>query len=218
MLDATLRDNVFKELQFEPSVHAGQIGVAVMDGIVTLSGHVASYAEKTTAVSAVRRVTGVHAIADEIEVRCLPVKTIPDDEIARRGLEILRWDITLPQDAIQITVSSGRVTLTGTVEWQYQRKAAEDDIRKLAGVRSFNNAITLAPQATSENVKAKIEDALVRNAETDAQAIRVVVDEGHHVRLEGKVRTWNERVAAETAAWSAPGVNSVDDRLAIDHI
>jgi osmotically-inducible protein OsmY len=117
-----------------------------------------------------------------------------------------------------VTVSSGKVMLTGTVEWEFQRKSAEHDVHKLAGVRSVDNAIRLAPKATPANVKATIEEALVRNAETDARAIRVIVDEGHHVRLEGKVRTWAERVAAERAAWSAPGVNSVEDRLAIDHI
>ncbi len=214
MSDRTLREDIMNELDFEPSVNAAHIGVIVEKDVATLSGHVASYAEKFAAEEAVRRVKGVHAIASEIQVRYPFEKKAADDEIARRALDILAWDATLPPNAIKITVEDGRVTLTGEVDWQFERKAAEEQIRKLSGVNAIMNNIKIKPGIQPSNVKAHIESALKRNAEIEARAIKVVVD-GSTVYLDGGVHDWAEREAAERAAWSVPGVTSVVDRLTI---
>jgi osmotically-inducible protein OsmY len=182
---------------------------------VTLSGHVSTYAEKTTAVAAARRVRGVRAIADEIEVRYPSGKKTADDEIAKRAVDILGWDTMVPSGAIQVTVRDGSLILTGKVDWYYQKKAAEDAVRKLSGVRGVINNIEIKPHVKAEDVKRKIEDALKRHAEVEAKAIRVTVTANDKVLLEGKVDNWDERFAVENAAWSAPGVRSVEDRLAI---
>lgn len=215
MSDLTLRSDVLDELEYEPSIDAADIGVAAENGVITLSGHVGSYAEKQSALTAVRRVVGVRAIADEIEVRYPSDKKTSDDQIAKRALDILGWDTLVPQDAVQLLVRDGLVTLTGRVNWYYQKKSAEDDVRKLSGVRGVINNIEIKPTVQAQNVKAKIEDALKRHAEVEAKAIRVTVRDGNKVVLEGKVDNWDERYAVETAAWSAPGVKSVEDHLTI---
>jgi len=210
-----LRQTVIDELEFEPRVDAATIGVAVENGVVTLSGHVPSYAAKLSAERAARRVKGVHAIAQEIEVRYASDKNTADDEIAKRAISIIKWDAMTPANAIQVTVQKGWVTLSGEVEWQYQRKAAEDAVRRLSGVNGVFNSITLKPTVNVPDIKKKIEDALSRHAKVEAQAIRVTVRDGNKVSLEGKVESWDERQAVEDAAWSAAGVQSVDDRLTI---
>ena len=213
MSELQLRQDVVDELEFEPSVDAAHIGVAVDKGVVTLTGHVASYAEKQAAIAAVRRVKGVRAIAEEIEVRYpLHVKT-SDDEIAQRAIDILGWDTMVPSDSIQITVHNGWVTLTGSVDWHYQKVQAEEDVRKLSGVRGVINAVEIKPSVQAEDVKRKIEEALKRHAEIEASAIQVTVRERNKVILEGKVGSWDERHAVENAAWSAPGVKLVEDRM-----
>ena len=208
-----LRQNVVDELEYEPSIDAAHIGVAVDKGVVTLTGHVATYAQKHAAIAAVRRVKGVRAIAEEIQVRYPSHKKTSDDEIAKRAIDILGWDTMVPRDSIQVMVHDGLVTLTGTVDWHYQKKHAEEDVRKLSGVRGVNNTIEIKPSVHAEDVKQKIEQALKRHAEIEANAIRVTVHEGNKVVLEGKVGSWDERHAAEHAAWSAPGVKSVEDRM-----
>lgn len=215
MSDLQLRQDVVDELEFEPSVNAAHIGVAVDKGVVTLSGHVGSYAEKTAAVTAARRVKGVRAIADDIEVRYPSDKKTADDEIAKRAVNILEWDTVVPSGSIQVTVSDGWVTLGGTVDWYYQKKAAEEDIQKLSGVRGVVNNIEIKPRVKADDVKKKIEDALKRHTEVEAKGIRVTVRDNDQVILEGQVDNWNERYAVENAAWSVPGVRSVEDRLAI---
>jgi osmotically-inducible protein OsmY len=215
MSELQLRQDVLDELEFEPSINAAHIGVAAENGVVTLSGHVSTYAEKTTAVAAARRVRGVRAIADEIEVRYPSGKKTADDEIAKRAVDILGWDTMIPSGAIQVTVRDGSLILTGKVDWYYQKKAAEDAVRKLSGVRGVINNIEIKPHVKAEDVKRKIEDALKRHAEVEAKAIRVTVTGNDKVLLEGKVDNWDERFAVENAAWSAPGVRSVEDRLAI---
>ncbi|MBX6329077.1 MAG: BON domain-containing protein [Pseudolabrys sp.] len=215
MSDLQLRQDVVDELEFEPSVNAAHIGVAVDKGVVTLSGHVGSYAEKTAAVTAARRVKGVRAIADDIEVRYPSDKKTSDDEIAKRAVNILEWDTVVPSGSIQVTVSDGWVTLGGTVDWYYQKKAAEEDIQKLSGVRGVFNNIEIKPRVKADDVKKKIEDALKRHTEVEAKGIRVTVRDNDQVILEGQVDNWNERYAVENAAWSVPGVRSVEDRLAI---
>ena len=175
---------------------------------MTLTGHVSSYAQKLAAISAVRRVKGVHGIADEMDVRYSPDEKTSDEEIAKRAINMLAWDSIVPSDAVQVTVHDGLVTLTGKVNWQYQKSGAERDIRKLSGVRVVINNIEIEPHARAENVRSKIEAALKRHAEVEAKDIRVVL-------LEGKVHSWDERAAVENAAWSAPGVKNVKDWLTI---
>jgi len=214
MDESTLRQDIIDELEFEPSINAAHIGIAVECGVVTLTGHVTTYAQKTAAEEVVRRVKGVKGIAQEIEVRPIGANKTADDEIAKRALNSLRWTTLVPQDVVQIRVQDGWVTLTGKVDWQYQRTAAENAVSGLAGVKGFRNNIEVRPHATTADVKKRIEDALRRNAEVEANAIRVEVRDGK-VRLEGKVNTWAQRRAAERAAWSAPGVRSVEDLLTI---
>jgi osmotically-inducible protein OsmY len=210
-----LRQDILDELDFEPSIEATKIGVAVSEGVVTLTGHVSSYAEKIAAEEAARRVKGVLAIANELEVRYPGEKKTADDEIAKRALNILKWNELIPDEAIQVTVEKGWVTLRGEVAWQYQKKAAEDAIRKLTGVSGISNSISIKPSVLAADVRQKIESALARHAEVEAKAIQVTVVERNRVLLEGRVDNWDERQAVENAAWSVPGVQSVDDRLII---
>lgn len=212
MLDSELRQHIIDEFEFDPGFDGAHIGIAVENGIVTLTGHVESCAQKLAAVSAARRVKGVHGIADEIEVRYPDQKKTADDQIARRALNVLNWDSTLSPD---VTVSAGWVTLNGIVDWQFEKEAAEMCIRKLSGVVGVRNEIRLKQRATVEDVKSKIEAALMRRAEVEAKAIRVSVAGGDRVILEGEVDSWDERRAAEAAAWSAPGVMLVDDLITV---
>jgi osmotically-inducible protein OsmY len=208
-----LRHNVLDELEFEPSIDAAHIGVAVDKGAVTLTGHVATYAEKQAAIAAVGRVRGVHAIADNIEVRCPSDKRTSDDELAKRAIDILQWDTMIPRSSIQVIVHDGCMTLNGSVDWQYQKRHAEEDIRKLFGVHAVINNIEIKPSVQANDVKERIEQALKRHAGIESDAIRVSVPERNKVVLEGKVGSWAERYAVENAAWSAPGVKSVEDRM-----
>jgi osmotically-inducible protein OsmY len=214
MTDRYLRQLVLDELDFEPSVDAVNIGVAVDKGVVTLSGHVASYAEKMAAEQAAQRVRGVRGIAEEIEVRYPHHKKTADDEIAQRALSIIGWDARIPSGSVQVVVQRGWVTLSGAVEWFYQKRAAEAAVRKLSGVVGVSNRIEVTPRVQACDVKIKIVAALERNADIEANAIKVAV-EGGRVKLEGKVKAWYERNLAERAAWSVPGVRDVEDRLTL---
>ncbi|MTV15456.1 BON domain-containing protein [Bradyrhizobium elkanii] len=209
-----LRQDVLDELEFEPSVDAAHIGVMAEGGVVTLSGYVKTYLEKLSAISAARRVKGVKAIADEIDVRAPSDKKTADDEIAKRALDILAWDTVVPA-GVTVLVRDGWVTLSGNVDWYFEKRAAEHDVGKLSGIRGISNNIQVAPRIKAENVKAKIEGALKRRAETQARAVRVSVRDDDCVVLEGMVGNWQERRAIENAAWSAPGVHSVEDRLTV---
>lgn len=215
MTDSQLRQDVIDELEFDPSFSGEHIGVAVDKNVVTLTGHVNSYAEKLAAIAAARRVKGVHAIAENIEVRYAFQNKTADDQIAKRASDILNWDVLVPSNRVDILVEEGWVTLSGNVDWYFQKTAAEDDVRKLSGVRGVTNKIAIKSSADLANVKSKIESALKRRAEVEANAIRVTIHDGNKVILEGKVDNWEERRAAENAAWSAPGVASVEDRLTI---
>jgi osmotically-inducible protein OsmY len=214
MDDKALRQMAIDELEFEPSVDAAHIGVAVEQRVVTLTGHVGSYAEKIAAELAVRRVKGISGIAEEIEVRYPGSNPIADDEIAKRCLNVLAWDVFLPKDAAQVKVEGGWVELTGKVNWQFQREAAENSVRKLGGVIGVSNRIEVKAEVQDADIKTRIENALKRSALVEANEIRVVVIDDE-VTLEGKVHAWNERSAAEKAAWSAPGVNFVVNNLRI---
>ncbi|KOX58722.1 ornithine aminotransferase [Streptomyces purpurogeneiscleroticus] len=212
MTDKDLRRAVLDELDFDPSLDAGDIGVAVSEGVVTLTGHVGSYAEKVEAELAVRRVRGVRAIAQEIAVRYADAKKVADDQIAARALAIIDWSVHLPKDAIQVTVSGGWITLTGAVPWRYQSRSAEAVVRQLSGVLGVTNRIAIEPRVPPGAVKDKILEAFRRSALFEADAIKVTVS-GDRVILEGAVTAWAERDAAERAAWSVPGVRAVEDRI-----
>jgi len=214
MNDSDLRQLVIDELEFEPAIDASNIGVAAKDAVVTLSGFVSSYAEKMTAERAVRRVKGVHAIAQEIEIRYSTDKKINDDEIALRCVNIIKWDTTLPDDKIKVKVERGWVTLSGEVPWHFQRMAAESGVRKILGVTGITNLISIKAHVQASDIKKRIEEALKRSAEVEANSIRVVVTDSS-VRLEGKVHDWREREIVEKAAWSVPGVMTVDDRMTV---
>lgn len=215
MDEKQLRKAVLDELDFEPSIDATSIGVTAHDGIVTLTGYVSSCAEKIEAQKAVRRIKGVRAIADEINVRYANDKKTSDDEIAKRALDILGWYGVTLQNMIQVTVQEGWITLSGDVIWQYQKKAAEDAVQKLSGVTGITNSISIMPRIDTSDIKRKIEDTLIRHAKVEAESIRVIVREGNRVTLEGTVDSWDERDAVENVAWSIAGVQSVDDRLTI---
>jgi len=215
MTDSQLRQDVLDELEFEPSVEAAHIGVTAEKGVVALTGHVPLYAQKQAALAAVRRVKGVRAVADELEVRLAHATTTADDEIARRTLAMLDWDIAVPPKAVKVLVRDGWVTLTGSVNWEFERKSAQEDVRKLDGVKGVINQIEVHPKVKADEVKAKIKAALSRHAEVEANQIRVTVTAGSKVRLEGKVDTADQRAAVQNAAWSAPGVTSVEDHLSV---
>jgi len=215
MDDKALKGLIEDELDWEPRVNAANIGVAVKDGVVTLMGHVPSYVEKIAAEEATRRVKGVRAIAQEIEVRLdgrgAPLK---DDQIAEKSANMLDWDVSVPRGKIQARVQNGWVTLTGEVEWNFQREAAQRCVSNLPGVRGVSNSITVKQRATPSDIKDRIEKALIRHAETEAKGIRVSVANGK-VTLEGRIDAWHDREVAERVAWGAPGVTAVDDRLQI---
>jgi len=214
--DLELRQDVLDELEFEPSVNAAHIGVAANRGVVTLTGFVTNYAEKAAAERAARRVKGVKAIAEENEVRLPSDTKRADDEIAARAVDILKWQVGFPADRIAVKVEKGIVTLTGEVDWQYQRTEAEHVVHKLTGVIGVLNQIRVAAPVRASEVKEKIQKALERSADVEASRITVQT-EGGRVVLSGKVRAWYERDIAERAAWSAPGVTEVQDHLTIEY-
>jgi len=214
MTDLELRRAILDELEFQPHIDARSIGVAIKDGVVCLTGHVSTYAEKFAAERAVKNVKGVKALAEEIEVRVPGEQDVSDEVIAARCVDVLHWNSAVPDERIQIEVQQGWVTLEGEVDWQYQREAAESTVRKLTGVVGINNFLVVRPKATAADIKAKVEAAFSRNAQLNARQIRVSV-EGTSVKLEGHVHFWVERKAAENAAWAVPGVSRVDNHLLI---
>jgi osmotically-inducible protein OsmY len=214
MTDLELKKSVEAELNWEPSVNAAEIGVAVKDGVVTLTGRVDSYWEKVAAERAVARVAGVRAVANELEIHLPFSNERTDEDIARAAVNRLGWSVSVPRDRIKVKVSKGWLTLEGTVDWQYQKTAAEEAVRNLVGVKGVLNHIEVKPQVSKTEVKSAIEAALKRSAEVDANRITVESD-GDKVILRGTVRSWFEREEAERAAWRAPGVRSVDNRITI---
>ena len=212
--DILLQRSVLDELAWEPAVDAAHIGVAAEDGVVTLTGHVANYVEKVAAERAARRVKGVRAIVQEIDVKLHASDERSDEDIAASALRILRWHAGLPSDQLQLKVEDGNVALRGEVNWQHQKDQAESDVRKIQGVRSVANLITVKPSVKPFEVKRKIEEALKRNAELEFSHISVSAT-GSTITLSGHVNTWHEREVAEQAAWSAPGVTAITDHLQV---
>jgi osmotically-inducible protein OsmY len=210
--DQEIQTNVMAELRWDPSVPATEIGVVVKDGVVTLTGTVDTYMKKWRAEEVAHRVTGVIAVANEIQVRSIGERT--DSDIAAAAVHALTWNSTIPQGKVHVTVDKGWITLKGDVEWQYQRQEAERAVRRLLGVKGVSNLITVKPAASPSDLKRKIQDALVRNAQIDADGITVEV-EGSKTILKGKVRSWAEREEAERVAWLAPGITSVDNRISL---
>jgi len=214
--DAQLQNDVTEALKWEPNIDEAQVGVNVKAGIVTLTGHVPHFLQKTAAEEAAKRIYGVKAVANEIDVRIPSSGQRSDTEIATAAVSALRWDASVPDDAIKVTVTNGWVKLEGELEWDFQRKAAEDDVHRLIGVRGISDEITVKqkPKASPSEVKSKIEDAFQRSAQIDARRIGVKIHDGKAI-LHGNVHSWNEREEAERAALAAPGVSGVENDLAV---
>lgn len=214
--DVEIQRDVLDELKWDARVQPNEIGVAVKDGIVTLTGWVDSYTKKWAAEEAAHRVRGVRAVANDIEVRLPFSSERTDVDIAEAVVRALEWDAFVPVEKIKVTVSKGWVTLEGEVEWQYQKEDAERVVRRLTGVKGVSNLIRVSPKSPSPTeLKKRIEDALVRSAQVDAERIQVEV-QGSEVILKGTVRSYAEKEEAERVAWMAPGVYSVDNQIRVE--
>jgi osmotically-inducible protein OsmY len=214
MTDKELKQHVENALDWEPRVDAADIGVSVDGGVVTLRGDVGSYAARSAAERVALRVYGVKAIANDLAVRLVTSFERSDTDIAQAAVSALKWNVFVPFDHVTVTVSKGWLTLNGTLDWQYQKEAAARAVRDLTGVKGVMNALAVKPHVQAADVQAKIEAAFKRSAEIDARRVTVTATDGTVV-LNGHVRSWAERQEAERAAWAAPGVSQVDDRITV---
>ncbi|ACC75908.1 BON domain-containing protein [Paraburkholderia phymatum] len=214
--DDDIKRDVEYELKWDPDIDPSDIGVAVKDGAVTLSGFARSFRQRTKAEEDATRVRGVKGVANDIEVRLPLVNKRPDPEIVREIIAELKAEVPYAAEDIKAVVRDGHVTLKGEVEWDYLRRRAGDTALRVSGVTGLTNEIEIKPKVKPEDLKRKIEDAFKRNAEVDAQHVTVEA-EGNKVVLRGKVRSWAEREEAERVAWLAPGVMRVDNRITIDY-
>jgi osmotically-inducible protein OsmY len=212
--DLALKQDVIAELSWEPSVNAAHIGVEVSNGVVTLAGHVETYAEKWNAERAAQRVSGVKALAVEMDVKLAGLSERSDADIAHAVENVLQWTDSVPRDTIKVQVEKGWITLSGSVDWHYQRHAACTAVRFLMGVKGISDHMSIASGVSSAVVKADIEAALKRHAKADAQNILVDIS-GSKVTLAGSVHSWSERELARHAAWDAPGVRDVVDNMTV---
>ena len=212
--DSQIQSDLMQELKWDPSVTHEHIGVAVTSGIVTLSGTVPNYAEKFAAERAAQRVGGVKAVVEKIEVKLPGSFQRTDQDIANWIVDQFKWAVQVPEDRVKANVENGCVKLTGEVDWEYQRSAAERAVRGLTGVKSITNSIMIKPRVQSSAVKEQIEGALRRAAEREARRINVET-RGSRVVLTGEVRSFAELRDAKGAAWNAPGVTEVEDHLMV---
>lgn len=213
--DSEIQRDVMDELNWEPLLNAHEIGVAVKNGIVTLSGAVETYTKKITAEEAAKRVMGVKAVVQDIDVRIAALGKKTDMDIAEAAVSALRWNTNVPDKKIKVTVEDGWVTLEGEVEWEYQSTAAKNAVNNLTSVRGVTNNIKIVSLIKATDIKNKISAAFLRSATIDAGRISIST-EGNKVLLKGKVRSYAEKKDAENAAWLAPGVNKVENKLEID--
>lgn len=214
MTDKDLKQHVQNALDWEPSVDATDIGVSVDDGVVTLRGNVGSYMEKLMAERVALRVYGAKALANDLVVHLASGYERTDTEIAHAALAALKWNTLVPNERVTVTVKGGQLTLNGTLDWQFQKDAAARAVGNLTGVTAVINYIIVQPRVKATDVRGKIEAAFKRSAEIDARRVNVTTQDGK-VILSGNVHSWAERQEAERAAWAAPGVTVVDDRLAV---
>jgi osmotically-inducible protein OsmY len=212
--DLQLQQDICAELKWEPSIHAARIGVEVREGVVTLAGQVDSYAEKWNAERAAQRVTGVKALTTELTVQLTSLSQRTDADIASSVENVLEWTSSLPAGAVKVMVEGGWITLSGVVDWQYQRQAAIGCVRHLLGVTGVSDLIRIKPSVTAAAVKSDIKAALERTCMADAARISVAVH-GSDVTLSGTVRSWDERYTATTSAWGTPGVHNVVDMMTL---
>ena len=213
--DSELQHDVLAELTWEPSVQAQHIGVSVKDGVVTLSGDVPTYSEKFATENAAKRVAGVRAIAEELKVNLFEDHQRNDVDIAQSAMNTLDWNVSVPKGKVKVVVDNGWITLSGDVDWNFQREAAKDAIRHLIGVKNVSNLIKInAPTVSTSDVRAKIETALKRNMVKDAAGITIEANNGK-VKLRGKVHSWEEHDDAGSAAWSTLGVSAVENDLVV---
>ena len=213
--DLKIQHDVINHLKWQPSINASNIGVAVKDGVVTLSGQVDNYYEKLAAENAAKKVVGVRAIAEDIQVGVSPLFHKTDAEIAESVLNALKWHSAVPEDKIKVKVDDGFVTIEGEVEWEYQRESAKNAVSNLQGVRNLVNNIVIKPNLSPADIKSKITDALHRTATVDAGKVTVDIN-GTKVSLYGSVRSFAEKEDVEDAAWCAPGVTKVESHLAVE--
>ncbi|GAB4048925.1 BON domain-containing protein [Spirosoma litoris] len=212
--DEQIQKNVQDELRYEPLLHAAQIGVAVKQGVVTLTGEVDNYLMKIATERAAKRVQGVKVVVQEVGVKPIFGQPHTDEQIAQSIVSSFEWHSAVPAEKIRVKVQSGWVTLEGQVDWNYQRQAAERSVESLLGVKGVTNLITVHPVLLAKDVKSSIVDAFKRSAALEAQQITVETI-GSKVRLHGKVHSWSERREAENTAWAAPGVLMVEDELVV---
>lgn len=212
--DLDIKRDVEAELRWNPDIAAPDIAVAVKNAVVTLTGFVRSYMQKREAERTVKRIAGVAAVANDLEVRLPLINQRPDPEIARDAVAAIQHDLPYASDPIRVVVRDGRITLEGKVEWNYQRERAEEAVRHVRGIKGVTNLIQLSPRVPPTEVKDKIEEALRRSAEVDAERVTVETNAGT-VILKGRVRSWVEWEAAERAAWAAPGITRVENQITV---
>ena len=213
--DIQLQKDILAELAWDPAINATDVGVIVKDGVVTLTGHLTNYAEKYAAERAVQRVSGIKALAIDIEVRLSPSDKRSDADIASAAQHALEWNTIVPANCIQPMVENGWITLSGDVEWNYQREAAVRAVRDLLGVVGVTNLVKVKPRISTSDIEKSVHDALTRQAEREARRLQILVD-GSRVTLRGKVHSWPELRAAQGAAWAAPGVSTVVNELTVE--